>query len=260
MDWGETARFIYAALLGCVIPAVLPAGSAAHAQALLPVDQIVERMQRHEVTQSKELKQYDAIRHYQVQYKGFGKLIAAKMDVELNFDSVSGKSFRILSQSGSKLLCDKVLKRAVDSEEEASKDRGLTALSPANYRFQLVGTDKVQGRPVYILNVDPRKQSKFLYRGRVWVDVADNAVVKIEVEPAQNPSVWISSTEIENINSKTDGIWLPQTNRSESKIRIGGTAVLTIDYGKYHVILAGSPELSTTGPAPVASAAREAAF
>lgn len=258
MDWLKAAHFVYATLLVCMIPAVLPADSAARAQVPLPVDEIVDQMQQREATQAKILKRYEAIRHYKVQYQGFGKLIAAKMDVELNFDTVSGKSFRILSQSGSKLLCDKVLKRAVDSEEEASKDRASTALSPANYRFQLVGTDKIQGRPVYILNVDPWKKTKFLYRGTVWVDGADFAVVKIDVEPAQNPSFWISSTQIENTNAKTEGIWLPQQNRSESKIRIGGTAVLTIDYGIYHVILAGSREVS--GPGPLPSAVKEAAF
>jgi hypothetical protein len=140
------------------------------------------------------------------------------------------------------LLCDKVLKRAVNSEEEASKDRASTALNSANYRFQFVGNEQLDGRQTYILQVDPLKESKFLYRGRVWVDAADYAVVKIEVEPAKNPSFWISSTKIENTNSKTDGIWLPQKNRSESKIRIGGTAVLTIDYGIYHVVLVGQPQ------------------
>jgi hypothetical protein len=257
MDCLTIARLTYVTLLIGVVPAVIP---AARAQELLPIDQIVERMQRHEESQSKELEHYESVRHYEVQYQGFGKRIMAKMDVDLNFDRVSGKSFRILSQSGSKLLCDKVLKRAVESEEEASKDRGSTALSPANYRFQLVRTDKIQGRPAYVLEVDPRKKNKFLYRGRVWVDVVDFAVVKIEVEPAQNPSFWISSTRIENTNSKTDGIWLPQKNRSESKIRIGGTALLTIDYGTYQVLLSGSPEVSTASPASAGSVSRGAAF
>jgi hypothetical protein len=32
---------------------------------------------------------------------------------------------------------------------------------------------------------------------------------------------------------RTDGFWLPERNRSETKVRIGGTAVFTIDYGTY---------------------------
>src|SRR5262249_25030611 len=146
------------------------------AQANLPVDQIVDRMQRREANQSRELKHYEAIRHYQVQYKGFGTLLTAKMDVDINFDNLSGKSFRIVSRSGSKLVCDKVLKRAVESEQEASKDRASTTLNAANYRFQLVGNEQLSGLSTYVLQVDPLKKSKFLYRGRVWVDSLEYAV------------------------------------------------------------------------------------
>ena len=92
-------------------------------------------MQQHELDQGKKLKHYQATRHYQVQYKGYATTLAAKMDVQVDFDDASGKSFRILSQSGSKLLCDKVLKRAVESEKEASQDRKSTALTAAVTAF-----------------------------------------------------------------------------------------------------------------------------
>lgn len=223
----------------CTIAAFSAETAAAGTPTDLNVGQIVARMQQHEADQSRELSHYEAIRHYQVKYKGFGTQIAAEMEVAVTFDKRSGKSFKIVSQSGSKLLCDKVLKRAVDSEVEASRDKSATALNAANYRFELAGTGQVDGRPAYNLRVEPLKKSKFLYRGNVWVDAADGAVVKIDVEPAKNPSFWISSTRINYTNSKTDGVWLPHENRSESKIRVGGAAVLTIDYGTYRVTLAG---------------------
>lgn len=254
MGRSQTSPFFRAILLISISWAACQRTPAAYAQATVPVDQIVARVQQHETEQSKELRHYEAIRHYQVQYKGLGVSLAGKMDVEINFDNGSGKRFRILSQSGSKLLCNKVLKRAVESEEEASKDKGLTALNSKNYRFQLAGTEQVAGRRTYILQVDPLQKGKFLYRGRVWVDAADYAVVKIEAEPAKNPSFWISSTEIESINSDTDGVWLPEKNRSESKMRIGGTAVLTIDYGTYHVTLAGPSQKAAHNPDAAPSA------
>src|ERR1700679_3011410 len=71
--------------------------------------QIVERIERHNQEQSKELKHYKALRHYQVEYEGFPANAAAKMDVEVEYDASSGKSLRIVSESGSKLLCNKVL-------------------------------------------------------------------------------------------------------------------------------------------------------
>jgi hypothetical protein len=216
--------------------------------------QIVEQMQLHNLARTEGLKQYKALRHYSVVYKGYSATIAASMDVEVNYDALSGKSFRIVSESGSKFLLDKVLKRAVDSEEEASRDQGATALTEANYRIHLVGNESVAGRPAYILDVDPLTPSKFLYRGKIWVDAADFALVKIEAQPGKNPSLWIARTQIRQSFAKTDNFWLPEQNRSETSVRIGGTAVLIIDYGLYQVV----PDVAIQGAGARTSAATAA--
>jgi hypothetical protein len=224
------------------VAGILLAGAIRPAQADSPGAQslnaveIVDRMQRQNEAQRAGLQHYQAVRHYSVEYQSSYAHIAAAMEVEVNYDKGAGKRFRILSQSGPKFLCEKVLKRAVDSEREASQDKGSTALTPANYRFELAGSESLDGRPAYILHVEPITASKFLYRGKVWVDATEFAVVKIEVEPAKNPSFWISRTLIRSTNMKTGEFWLPQQNRSETKVRIGGTAVFTIDYGSYQIV------------------------
>jgi hypothetical protein len=199
----------------------------------LTAPEIVERLLSHNRAQESKLKRYQDTRHYQVEYKGFGTSISAAMEVEATFDAATGKTFRIKSQTGSKLLCEKVLKKAVDSEQEASHDKDANALTPANYNFELAGTETLDGRPTYILKVEPFKPSKFLYRGKVWVDAADFAVTKIESEPSKNPSFWILRPQIHFRSARIGDFWLPQINRSETKVRVGGTATLTIDYGTY---------------------------
>ncbi len=223
-----------------IAAALLPANASAPALASLPLAQILESMERHDRTQAEQLKHYQAVRHYQVEYHGLGISLAAKMEVEVNFDPSSGKSFRILSQSGSKLLCEKVLKRAVESEKEASQNKEATALTAANYKFQILGSESLNGRPAYILSVAPLKASKFLYRGKIWVDGEDFAVARIDAAPAKNPSFWISRTSIGYTSAKTGDFWLPQQSRSETKVLIGGVAVLTIDYGVYRIV-SGTP-------------------
>jgi len=197
--------------------------------------EIVDQMAIHNLARNLELRHYHSVRHYEVAYKGYAAVLDAKMVVDADFDAASGKTFRIESQSGSKFLCDHVLRRAVDSEKEASQDKSSTALTGANYRFRLVGSQVLRGRPAYILNVDPIVPSKFLYRGKIWVDAADFALVQVDAEPARNPSIWIARTLIQYTNTKTGDFWLPQQTRSETHVRIGGTAVLTIDYGNYQV-------------------------
>jgi outer membrane lipoprotein-sorting protein len=212
-----------------------PCGSHAQQAALLTAAQIVEQMQHRKTEREQALQSAQATRHYAVEYRGFTKVIAAKMEVAYRYDAATGKSFRIISESGSKMLCDKVLKSAVESEKEASRNKNSSALTTANYKFRLVGSENLDGRPAYVLEVEPLTASKFLIRGKIWVDATDFALARVEAEPAKSPSFWIARTRIQQFCAPTGGFWLPTTNHSETKVRIGGTAVFTIDYGQYQI-------------------------
>lgn len=196
--------------------------------------QVVAGIQNRNRIQNESLLRYSALRTYSVVYHGMGTL-SARMQVEVTYDAERGKSFRIISQSGAMLLRDAVLKRALDSEKEASKMKATTALTPANYSFHLMGTGQVNGQPAYILDVKPLKPEKFLYRGTIWVDAASFGVMKIEGAPAKNPSMWISHATISVTDELTNGFWLPQETRSQTTVRLGGRATLTIDYGHYQI-------------------------
>ena len=90
-------------------------------------------------------------------------------------------------------------------------------------------------RPVYVLAVEPKSKSKFLFHGRVWVDADDFAVMRVEAEPAKSPSFWTKNSQIEQMYQKVSDFWLPQRNHSISSIRIGGRAELTIEYQSYRI-------------------------
>lgn len=222
------------AVAAFVLPGTQARAGDPQPASMLNLAQIVAGIQNHNRIQNQNLKRYHALRTYSVVYHGLGTL-SAQMQVEVTYNSAQGKSFRIVSQSGAFLLRDAVLKRAVSSEREASKQQNAIALSPANYSFRLLGNGNVNGRPVYILGVEPLKPGKFLYRGTVWVDAASFGVVKIQGAPAKNPSFWISHTTIWVTDKLTHGFWLPQETRSQTAVRMGGTATLTIEYGQYQI-------------------------
>jgi hypothetical protein len=209
--------------------------------AQLTAAQIIDEMQRHNQLRTDALKLWKSTRIYETEYKGYSKTIAARMVIEFSFDVSSGKSFRIVSQSGSKLLCEKVLKRAAESEKEASQEKASSALTLANYSFKLVGSENLNGRPAYILQVEPITASKFLIRGKIWIDAAEFALVKVDAEPAKNPSFWIAHTRVLQSYSKTGSFWLPERNRSETRVRVGGVAAFTIDYGSYQIESKATP-------------------
>ena len=66
----------------------------------------------------------------------------------------------------------------------------------------------------YVLTVEPRTENKLLYRGRIWVDAEDFAVVRIEAAPAKNPSFWTKETKIEQVYAKVGDFWLPLSNQA----------------------------------------------
>lgn len=213
----------------------LPAARAGDAPTpALPVGDIVTRLAAMNVQRAERLRSYHGTRLYAVEYRGFPGDRSASMLVNVTYEAPR-KTFTIVSEEGSKLLLKRVLRKLVESEQEADQNRRDTGLTENNYRFQLVGTEAVDGRQCYVLDVDPKRKDKFLYDGKIWVDVEDFAVARIEARPAKNPSFWISRTNIEHHYQKHGEFWLPATNRSTTKVRLGGEAVLTIDYREYQI-------------------------
>jgi hypothetical protein len=204
----------------------------------LSVDQVVNNLVRKDEERAQALRHYESIRVYRLSYRGFPGDRDAEMTVKATYDSPSTKNFRVISQSGSKLIVDRVFKRLLESEKEAAEPemhvRNL--LNRANYDIALVGYEPSDKGSQYVLAVYPKTKSKYLYRGKVWVDGTDFAVTRIDAEPAQNPSFWTKKSEIHHEYIKVQDFWLPRRNESVSYIRLGGRATLTIEYDNYRVI------------------------
>lgn len=208
----------------------------------LPAEVIVEKLQDANTRRAEALRGYTGKRVYKVDYRGFPGRRHAEMVVEAAYTSPDRKEFKIISQSGSKLLLHRVLFRLLESEIEAlqSAIRKQTALRAENYKFTFLTVEQTSDGRFYVLLVEPKIRSRFLYRGKIWVDAEDFAVVQIQGEPAKNPSWWISHIQINHRYSKVDGFWMPAHNETVTRVRLGGKAVLTIDYTDYK-IKAASP-------------------
>ena len=199
------------------------------------VDEIVSRMVARNAERTAQCRSYRNLRDYHVTYHGFPGSKEADMQVEMSFVAPSTKAFRILSTSGSKFLVDRVLKKLLESEQEASIEQSHTALTPANYTFEFDGTESSEGRTLFVLRVRPKVDNKFLYKGKIWIDSQDYAVTRIDAQPAKNPSFWIKNTEIHQTYTKVGDFWFPSENQSETKVRLGGVSKLTITYSNYDI-------------------------
>lgn len=185
---------------------------------------------------ARDLLSFEATRNYQLHYTGFPSSLAAQMQVKVSYTAPGTKQFTIESESGSKLILNRVFHRLLDSEKESGSDaanRAAVALTTANYTFSLLGCAPGDGPPLYVMQVAPLRDNKYLYRGTVWIDATDFAVTRIEAQPGKNPSFWTKRTVINHEYQKVGGFYLPALNRTVTDVRLGGQAVLTIRYQDY---------------------------
>jgi len=203
----------------------------------LSTDVIVQKLMAANAQRSQMLRGYRGKRVYHLEYHGLFGSHEAGMQVEAIYTAPDRKEFKVLFETGSKLLTNRVLLKLLSSEQEAQeeKNRRELEISPKNYDFTLAGTEHTPSGDFYVLEATPKGKSKYLYRGKLWVDAKDFAVARMQGEPAKNPSLWVSHTQIEYRWAKIGGFWLPAHNESETQVRMGGKAVLTIDYTDYQI-------------------------
>jgi len=219
----------------------------------LSVAEVVHNLEARNQTRAAALRQFEGTRTYTLHHRGFPKSLDAEMVVQIDYQAPSSKEFKIISSSGSKFLLDRVFKRMIESEREAAKDQDHSALNESNYSFQIKGFEHTAEGNQYVLAVIPRTRNRFLYRGTIWVDATDFAVVRIEAEPAQNPSFFIKHTELKHRYQKVGDFWLPAENHTVSYMRFGGHAELSIEYRNYKIIAAdpiSSVHTATPQPEP----------
>lgn len=235
-------------LLLTVLTTFSLADTDSHSPPLLSTDVIVQRLMAANAQRSQALRGYSGKRVYHLDYRGIFGTHDADMHVEATYSAPDRKDFKIISESGARLLIDHVLLKLLSSEQEAQEEqyRKQLEISPQNYDFSLVGTEHTPTEDFYVLAVKPKGPSKYLYRGKIWVDARDFAVARMRGEPVRNPSFWISHTEVEYRWAKIGEFWLPVHNQSETQVRLGGEAVLTIDYTDYQITGVNQP--GTRGP------------
>ncbi len=202
----------------------------------ISTEKVVENLVRRNLERAHALTAYQGVRTYRLEYRGFLGLRTAEMVVDVKYQSPGTKEFTVRSATGSKLIIEKVFKKLESEKEALSEEKqARVALNNENYIFTFERYENTPSGGQYVFSVKPRTKNKFLYSGKICINAEDFAVVRIEGEPAKNPSFWTKETKIEQVYTKVGDFWLPSSNRSTSSIRLGGQALFTIEYTDYLV-------------------------
>jgi len=121
----------------------------------------------------------------------------------------------------------------------------VSAITSANYQFQLEGREEIDGESCWRLRLTPQRKSRFLIQGQAWVSCTDYEIVKLEGRPSKMPSFWIKDIRLIRLFQKVGDYWLPHADRSINQIRVFGETQLEIDYLDYE-FGAKETQLSTT--------------
>jgi hypothetical protein len=194
-------------------------------------EDVVAKMMQFDAQRQSQLNGYTAVRHY----VAVNKSRRAEMLVRVDCASDGAKQFTVLSEEGSGSIRKHVFHKLLSEETEASRHgtRNSTRLIPANYNFQFVGQEKLETGPAYVLQVSPKTANKYLVDGKIWIDANDYSIVRIEGQPARNPSFWVRSVHFVHTYEKVGPFWFASATHTKSEIRIFGSSELTIENSDY---------------------------
>jgi hypothetical protein len=203
-------------------------------------NQIFSELLAHYKLQSEALLEYTVRRTYQVTDLN-GKVYAEKIG-QMEYRAPDKKTFVVTSERGSGLIRHLVLNPLIASDVEVAsgKQRHDSSISPANYTLQLLGEQQVGPYRCFVAQATPRRREEYLFEGKVWIDVRDYAMVRIEGHPAKKLPFWIKRADFVRQYQKIGGFcfpqggfWLPQKDETFVQVRLCGKKVLTINHPDY---------------------------
>lgn len=203
-------------------------------------DDVVARMLEHNRLRNEQLRQYSAVRTYEIR-NSEGKL-AAQAVVRVDYQAPDRKTFKKTSEKGSGLVRHLVFDRLIQSESETSSGREHrnSAITTANYTFTLSGEEDVGPYHCFVLEAAPKSREKYLFEGKIWINAQDFAIVKIAGHPAKKPSFWVNRADFVRRYQRIDGFWLPYRDETYVEVKVYGRRVFTVDHQQY-VINPGNP-------------------
>jgi outer membrane lipoprotein-sorting protein len=186
-----------------------------------------------------QVAQYTVTEHYAV-YRGNDETHpAAEMTVKTLYRKESGKSYTILSESGSGFIRTHVLRPLLDSEKEINLpgNREHSWFTSANYEMtvQPGGVQRQDGRDCWAVAITPKRKATNMIEGTIWVDTKDGSIVRLEGTATQSPSVFVGPAQVMRQYASMSGFAMATHAHAVTGSFLLGQTVVTIDYRDYQI-------------------------
>jgi outer membrane lipoprotein-sorting protein len=165
----------------------------------------------------------------------------AQMTVKTTYRKDSGKTYQILSESGSSIFLKFGLKPLLENEKRINDPRYREAswFTSANYdmRLKSPAVSQVNGRDCLALAIAPKRKAPNLIAGTIWVDAKDYSIFRIEGDATRSPTIWSGPPHMMRDYASVSGYAQATHARAVSDSALFGRTEVTIDYTDYQIEL-----------------------
>ena len=187
------------------------------------------------------IESYTVTEHYAV-YRGNDETHpAAEMTVQTVYLQGSGKSYTILSESGSEFIRNHVLRTLLDNEKTINLPGTVehSWFTSANYEMQLKpgGIQLLDGRECLALAIHPKHKATNMIEGTLMVDAKDGSIVQIVGTATQSASIFTGAAQVMRHYVNVNGFPMATQARAISDSFLLGRTTVTIDYQDYKIQL-----------------------
>jgi hypothetical protein len=174
------------------------------------------------ILKGKQVKEDVYTCDYQIVMGADGKMSERRTSVKRKGDEIKGKKKRKKGRKKKRPDKDLIITSFFSNYPFLLPVTLLGRENQEDYKYQLLGKEKINNRDTYKISVDPKyDEPNIINHGVVWVDAADGSVVKIELNPralrgidalqgrARRKGTYLKVTDIHWYDVKEKGIRFP---------------------------------------------------
>lgn len=163
--------------------------------------------------------------------KKHGKLHALR-----HISALGRITYKVLGFEGDKTVKNEVIARFLQAEVESQAQQSVSfAVTPENYKFQYKRHDVLDGRPVHVFQVTPKKKRENLFKGEIWIDAETFLRVQETGYMVKSPSIWVKKFTFTRRYEVQNGISVPRMVQGRVETRLVGAAELTMQVSNFTI-------------------------
>ena len=237
---GKTGTFLLAALLlFCPLPSSIAQPDQPRATPVPSEHDLLQRVDSANENRYDNIAAFTDTEHYAV-FRGNDETHpAAEMTVKMSYRKGEGKTYQIVSQSGSAIIQKFGLEPLLQNEKQINNPAIVkdSWFSSSNYDMKMKNGEikTLDGIQCVAFAITPRRKAPNMIDGTLWVDPADGAIAEVDGLASRNPSIFAGTTRMLRDYTRIDSFSMAAHARAESHNAIFGKTVVTIDYSDYQV-------------------------